>query len=75
MKFDLNEEQARAILELVSHPKWGVFRTMYNSRREKIRDTLETSSDETTLGRCQGQAEEIRHILTLREKAEAFLNQ
>ena len=73
MKIDFTPELARAVIELTAHPKWGVFRTMYNSRREKVREVLETSSDNAILHRSQGQAEEIRHILTLREKAEAFL--
>lgn len=74
MKIDFTPETARAVIEITSHPKWAVFRTMYNSRREKIRDGLERGIDEVHLRQEQGRADEIRLLLEMRERAEAFLD-
>ena len=73
MRIDFTPETARAVIEITSHPKWAVFRTMYNLRRERIRDSLETSNDADLIRQSQGRADEIRKLLTLREQAEAYL--
>lgn len=73
MRMDLTPEIARAIIDITAHPKWGVLQTLYNSRREKVRDRLEVTTDENTLLQDQGRVAEIRAFLELRAKAESYL--
>jgi len=74
MNIKLDRESARAIIELTAHPKWAVLQTLYNERQSRLYERLETENEPRNIYRDQGRTDEIRKLLELREKAEAFLS-
>ncbi len=69
----MTEKQAKLLYYLTAHAEWNVFIEYKNDRLAELHRQLETCS-ERDLAKIQGQIEEIKRDLNIRNLAEDVLN-
>lgn len=70
MGLKLNKDQARALLELASHPQWIVLSSLFRQRLAQCHKALETTDNYRYE---QGRVVELRAFLELEDSAKAVL--
>jgi len=70
MGLKLNKDQARALLELASHPQWIVLSSLLRQRLAQCHKALETTDNYRFE---QGKVVELRALLELEDSAKAVL--
>lgn len=70
MAVKLTKEQARAVLELTSHPQWTVLSSLLRLRLAQCHKALETTDNYRFE---QGRVVEIRAFLEIEDSAKAVL--